>query len=207
MSSCTARRTRTQLLGYMRAWWDREMDRVRIVATVVGLAGICLWVVAFAAADFPLLDDAPWSALGAALGVSIGAFVNHRSRGPARGLAWAVANGAATFVLFLVMIGAAVTLRPMLRGVPELGDASWAFAAGAFGLVALSAVLWERSRAGRVAAALTWLGLGLLFAGLASLRFGQGVLGALALPTGIVLLVLGWVKGSAARQRRSLPST
>lgn len=194
------------MLQSMRAWWDREMDRPRLVAAVAGLAAVCLWVVAFAAADFTLLDGAPWSALGLALGVSIGAFVEHRSPSPTRGFAWAVAYAAATVMSFFALIGASVALRPTLRGDPELGDASWAVFATGFALLGLSAVLWERSRAGRVAMGLTVVGMGLLFAGLAGLGGGQPVLGALALPTGVVLLVMGLVKGSAARQRRSFQS-
>jgi hypothetical protein len=179
----------------MRAWWDREIDPARMVSAVGFLTAICLWVVAFAAADFTLLDGAPWSAAGATLGISIRAFVDHRSPSAARGFAWAIAYAAAMFVFFLALIGSVMVLRPMLQGVPVLGDGWEALFAAGFVIGGLSAVLWERSRAGRVGVGLTLVGMGLLFAGLAGLVGGQPLLGALALPTSIVLLVLGLTKG------------
>ncbi len=180
------------------------MDRPRMVAVVLGLAAICVWVVAFAAVDFTLNDHFPWGAAGATLGISIRAFVDHRSPSAARGFGWAIAWAAAMFLFFLALIGSVMVLRPMLQGVPELSDAWEALFATGLVFGGLSAVLWERSRAGRVAVGLTIVGTCLLFAGLAGLVGGQPVFGALALPTGVVLLVLGLTRGNAERRRPSL---
>jgi hypothetical protein len=192
---------------YLRAWWGREMDRTRVVAAVLCLAGTCLFAVAFASADVPLSDQFPWGLAGATLGISIRAFIDHRAPSAARGFAWAIAYAVAMIAFYLAVIGSAMVLQPALSGVPGLGDA-WleVFAAG-FVLLGISAALWERSRTGRELVVLTFIGMGLFFAGLIGLISDQPVFGAPALATGIVLLVLVLTKSHAERQRRASPQS
>ena len=87
---------------------------------------------------------------------------------PARAQLWGLANGALVAASLVAMVGMAVVIRPIVRGIPGLEDA-WSAILMCGALVGfVGALLWERyARRRRLAAPMllgVWLIVGGVFA-------------------------------------------
>jgi hypothetical protein len=171
------------------------MDRTRVVALALIGAGAVGIVLALASVGYQFDPLRSWGWLGAAIGLSMRGWYDHRERGVGAGLRWMGAWFALTATIALACQAAGAALAPVLadKGIPTLP-----LIAAAFLVLAAGAVLWERDRRVKLAIALSSASLVLLVGGsLGVMAAGFEVIDAawtvpalVSLTSGVVLVVV-----------------
>ena len=180
------------------AWWQANMDARRSISLLISVIGCAVFALGIAASplswEFGTTTFVPAAGV---LGAAIGGYRRHRVSDPARAQLWGLANGALVAASLVAMVGMAVVIRPIVRGIPGLEDA-WSAILMCGALVGfVGALLWERDARRRRLAAPMLLGVWLIVGGVFARSSGDPwpSLGALVSLIGFGVLLLAVVVG------------